>query len=79
MGRQLKDGTWANIITFADNYWLIATSAPMLQTMTKEWLSLLAEYGWETPTEELTWCTTWEDHNFARLQIGWGSLPEELR
>ena len=41
----------------------------MLENMTKALLSLLAEYGWETPTEELTWCTTQEDGGIARIEI----------
>ena len=68
-GLKLLDGSWIYLVTFADNYWLMATSAPMLQDMTRTWLALLAEYGWETPTPELTWCTTWEDENYARIDI----------
>ena len=34
----------------------------MLQAMTVEWLRLLGEVGWKTPTAELTWCTTMEDN-----------------
>ena len=41
----------------------------MLQDMTKTWLALLAEFGWETPTSEFTWCTTWEDETYARIDI----------
>ena len=33
----------------------------MLEAMTDEWLRLLGEVGWETPTEDLTWCTTEKD------------------
>ena len=29
--------------------------------MTCEWLRLLGGVGWETPTEDLTWCTTADD------------------
>ncbi len=47
-----------DLILFADNYWLIATNHTMLENMTKAWLDLLGEYVWETPTAELTWCTT---------------------
>ncbi len=46
---------------FADNYWLVATSAEMLNLMTCEWLRLLEGVGWETPAEELSWCTTVDD------------------
>ena len=54
MGRRLHDKSWVNLILFADNYWLIATNHTMLESMTTAWLDLLGEYGWETPTEELT-------------------------
>ena len=54
----MRDGTWVNIILFADNYWLVATDHEMLRAMTETLLALLAEYGWETPVDELTWCTT---------------------
>jgi hypothetical protein len=37
--------------------------------MTKAWLSLLEEYGWETPTEELTWCTTRDDDILQDITI----------
>ncbi len=68
-GFRLLDGTWIYLVTFADNYWLMATSPSMLRNMTSAWLALLAEYGWETPTAELTWCTTWDDGNYARIEI----------
>ena len=51
-----------SLVLFADNYWLVATSPQMLQLMTIEWLKLLGEVGWKTPTTELTWCTTTEDN-----------------
>ncbi len=51
-GKQLEDGTWVDIILFADKYWLVATDPKMLEKMTAEWIGLLGEYGWETPTEE---------------------------
>ena len=54
-GKRLQDGTWVNIILFADNYWLVATDSRMLKKMTEVWLDILAEYGWETPVTELTW------------------------
>ncbi len=33
-GRQLLDGTCVNFVLFADNYWLVATSAEMFYIMT---------------------------------------------
>ncbi len=63
-GKRLQDGTWVNIILFADNYWLVATNHRMLEHMTEAWLFILSEVGWATPTEELTWCA-------ARMTAGW--------
>ena len=60
-GKKLQDGSWVNLIMFADNYWLVATSPRMLTLMTGEWLRLLGGVGWETPTADLTWCTTADD------------------
>ena len=58
-----------DLILFAANYWFIATDHRMLEKMMKAWLDLLAEYGWETPTEELAWCTTQEDSDVAHIEI----------
>ncbi len=60
-GKKLQDGSWVNLIMFADNYWLVATTPTMLSAMSCEWLRLLGEVGWETPTADLTWCTTAAD------------------
>ena len=68
-GKQLQDGSWVDLILFADNYWLIATNPMMLEKMTEACLDLLGEYGWETPTEELTWCTTLDDGDVAQINI----------
>ncbi len=46
-GKRLQDGSWVNLIMFADNYWLVATSAKMLSFMTCEWLRLLERIGWD--------------------------------
>ncbi len=43
-GKQLQDGSWVDLILFADNYWLIATNPTMLGNMTKAWLNHLGEY-----------------------------------
>ena len=48
-GLCLADGSWVDLILFADNYWLVATSPQMLKSMTGEWLRLLGEVGWLTP------------------------------
>ncbi len=37
-GMRLQDKSWVNLILFADNYWLVATSPSMLSDMTNEWL-----------------------------------------
>ncbi len=43
MGKKLTDGTWANLILFAENYWLVATNAEMPRRMTEKWLYWMAE------------------------------------
>ena len=69
VGKQLQDGTWVNIILFADNYWLVATDPEMLRKMTEAWLDMLAEYGWETPVQDLTWCSTALDNERAQFKV----------
>ena len=68
-GKKLEDGSWVDIILFADNYWLVAVNPKMLENMTIAWLDLLAEYGWETPIEELTWCTTRNDDVEIKIEV----------
>ena len=51
---KLQDGSWVDLIMFADNYWLVATTPTMLSAISCEWLRLLGEVGWETPTADLT-------------------------
>ena len=57
------------MILFADNSWLVAMSPYMLSDMTNEWLRLLGEAGWETPTEDLTWSTTAHDAFKADIRV----------
>ena len=60
-GIEIETGTYLGIFCYADNYWLVATSASMLQSMLATWLLLLGEAGFHTPPDELTWCTTAPD------------------
>ena len=60
---RLCDNSRVNLILVADNYWLVATSPTMLSAMTNEWLRLLGEVGWETPTED-----HWLHDRAGRLQ-----------
>jgi hypothetical protein len=57
-GYKLGDGSYLSLVLFADNYWLIGTSPQELGKMTTAWLSILKKYGWSTPLQECTWCTT---------------------
>ena len=41
----------------------------MLRAMVEMWLDLLAEYGWETPVADLTWCSTALDNERAQFEI----------
>ena len=66
---RLQDKSWVNLILFADKYWLVATSPSMLSDMANEWLRLLGEVGWDTPTADLTWCTTAEDEFKSDIRV----------
>ena len=56
-GQELSDGSWVNLILFADNYSRVATSLSMLRGMANEWLRVCWEVGWGTATADLTGCT----------------------
>ena len=58
-----------SLILFADNHWLVATTPVMLSDMTNEWLRLLGEVGWETPTVDLTWGTAAVDDYKADIRV----------
>ena len=49
------------LILFADNYWLICTSAKELQDANDFWQKCLKEAGWHTPANELRYGTTLQD------------------
>ena len=57
---------FVSIFAFADNYWLLATSPAELQSMLPVWLSLLRKHGWNTPAEEVTYCTTALDSDYLK-------------
>ena len=58
-----------NLILFADNDWLVATTPEMLSDMANEWLRLLGEVGWEAPTEAFTWGTAAVDEYRADIRV----------
>jgi hypothetical protein len=68
-GWKLSDGSFLAIILFADNYWLIARSHSVLQKMTEYWIKLLADFGWNTPCSEMTWCSTATDDSIRKFFI----------
>ena len=59
-GYRLDDGKHLPLLLFADNFWLLSTSAAELTRMTQVWLGILSKYGWSVPLHEATWCTTAE-------------------
>ena len=67
------------MVCFADNYWLFATSAVMLQAMTSTWLTLLDEAGLHTPLDELTWCTTARDECEFSVEVRGGDIRRASR
>ncbi len=68
-GKRIQDRSGVSLILVADNDWLVATTPEMLSAMTNEWLRLLGGVGWETPTENLTWCTAAEDEFAANIRV----------
>ena len=68
-GVELSHGYYLGIVCFADNYWLFATSANMLESMANEWLTLLDDAGFHTPVDDLTWCTTAPDDFHASISV----------
>ena len=65
-GYPIEDGKYyVCIFAFADNYWLVSTSPQEAKTMLGIWLATLREFGFNTPEDELTICTTAMDHEFT--------------
>ena len=56
-GYQLE-GIQLDIILYADNFWIFAKNAQEAGVMTRAWLGILGQYGFEVPTSELTLCAT---------------------
>ena len=50
-----------SVLCFADNFWIIATSADMLQDMFTAFLDRLESSGWIVPLKECSWSTTAAD------------------
>ena len=46
------------ILCFADHFWILATSARMLQEMTTAFYDTLVKNGWKVPLDECVWCST---------------------
>ena len=64
MGWRLTDGHFLGLILFADNYWLVARNNQILTIMLRKWLELLRLWGWDTPSDELSFGTTAPDEQF---------------
>ena len=56
-GLPLSHGDNVSLMLFADNFWLVATSAKQLSAMMIQWIRLLHGAGWRVPLSECTWCT----------------------
>ena len=65
-GWRLSDGHFLGLLLFADNYWLVARSNQTLTIMLKKWLELLRLWGWDTPSDELSYGTTAPDEHFSQ-------------
>ncbi len=60
-GYRLPDETFVNLLLFADNFWLIGTSAREISEMSTVWINLLEKYGWHVPLDECSYGTTLTD------------------
>ena len=47
------------ILSFADNFWILARSPQMATLMTEAWLRILNKSGLEVPVSEMEWCHTY--------------------
>ena len=68
-----QDGVtvYYSVVAFADNYWILATSPTEARAILQFWLECIEMHGWRTPLEEITYCTTAQDSDFAGpLEIG---------
>ena len=79
-GYKLDGNTNLSLVLFADNFWLVATSPDELNKMLRYWLELLADFGWQVPLEEATWCATAPDDNTHwRVAIDSHTVPRSAR
>ena len=52
-GLKPRDCTWVDIILFADKYFLVATTAAMIESTTNARLALLGEHGGGKPQRQI--------------------------
>ena len=64
-GYRLCDGSFVDLLLFADNFWIVSTNAHELTEMTAAWLEILTEFGWNVPLGEAVWCTTGPDEKHS--------------
>ena len=68
------------ILVYADNYWLLATSFSMLQSMTKCWHKILTDkFECKTSYKDCRWITTAGDNLGFNLQIDGVAIPRAPR
>ena len=68
-GYPLEQNFYLGILTFADNFWLIAMSAKELQSMMQCWFERTRGSGWTIPLAECKWCTTASDSSRAHVRV----------
>ncbi|CAK0873857.1 unnamed protein product [Prorocentrum cordatum] len=78
-GFQLDGGRRVSLLLFADNFWVVASSAAQLSAMTTAWLGIISEAGWSVPLDEVTWCSTASDEAPWSVEVGDRKLTRAKR
>ncbi len=74
-GILLDSGRRVGIITFADNYWIIAHDESTGVQMHMAWLNLLQEAGWKVELASMQWMSTrLDDQGPHALDFGLGRV-----
>ena len=70
-GYRLCDGSFIDFFLFADNFWIVPTSASKLTVMTAAWLEILTQFGWNVFLGEAVCCTTGLDERYSwKVKLG---------
>ena len=68
-----------SVVMFADNFWLFARTATMLQQMLALWQNILSAHSHSFPMAEVVWCSSIPDSTPASVAPGGVVLERRLR